>query len=58
MIFLNIFGCSNVLGTATDIKTVVGGKQLHVPFTMLISTYHFFVSVKFHGDHKTVKKLK
>ena len=38
-------------------KTMVEGKQWHAPCKIICSNKMFFVSVKFHGDHKTVTKL-
>ena len=57
--FLKNCGRSESLGITTCPKTVVGGKQGHAPCKILsLQQSLFYVSVKFHGDHKTVIKLR
>ena len=52
-------GKGECLGTTTCLMTVAGGKQGHAPCRMLpLQQILFFVSLKFHGDHKTVTKMR
>ena len=44
--------------TTTCPKTVVGGRQGNAPCKSLLLQPSLFVSVEFHGDHKTVTKLR
>ena len=55
--FLENCGRSESFPTTTCPKAVVMGKQGHAPCDGLSLTKLLFVSVKFHGDHKTVIKL-
>ena len=56
--FLNR-GCGENLGTTTCAKTVVGGKQGHAPCRILSLRQNLFcMSIEFHGNHKTVTKLR
>ena len=58
-IFLNNCGISENLEATTCLKTVVGGNQGHASCkTPLLQQSPFFVSVRFHGDHMTVTKLR
>ena len=54
--FLKHCGRGESLGTITCLKTVVGGKQGHVPCKIfMLQQSLFLVSVEFNGDHKTYK---
>ena len=47
------------LGTITCLETVVGVSKGMLPVKyLLLQQSPFFVSVKFHGDHKTVTKMR
>ena len=57
--FPSTCGRGESLGTTTCPKNVVGGKQVHyAPCKILSLRQSLFVSVKFHGDHKIVIKLR
>ena len=57
--FLLNCGASKSLRATTCLKTVVGGKQGHAPCKIpyLQQSNNTFVSVDFHGDHKTVFQI-
>ena len=56
--FLKNCGRAESLGVTTCPKTVAGGKQGHAPVKYFRSNKVYFLSVKFHGDHIAVKKLR
>ena len=57
--FLNNCGRGKSLGNTTCLKTAVGCKQGHAPCKIFSLQQNLFVvSVEFHGDHKTVTKLR
>ena len=56
--FLKKCGRGDSLRTTTCLRTVDGGKQGHALCRiLLLQQSPFFLSVKFHGDHKTVTNL-
>ena len=57
--FSNIVVLAESLGITTYLESVNGGMQGHAPCEILpFNQIPFFVSVKFHGNLKTVTKLR
>ena len=57
--FLKNCGRGEGLRTTICLETVVGGKQGRAPCKLLfLQQCFFFVSVKFHGDHWAVTKMR
>ena len=56
--FLKHCGRGESLGTTTCLQTVFVGRQGYSPCNILSLHQNLFVSDEFHGDHKTVTKLR
>ena len=57
--FLNNCGGGECLRTTAYPRTVVVGKQWHAPCKILLLQQRLFlVSIEFHGDHKTVTRMR
>ena len=56
--FLKIVIRVKASGPPPVLITVVGGKQGHASCGILSLQQSLFLSVKFHGDHRTVTKLR
>ena len=48
----------NASGATTCNRNVAGEKQGHASCKLLCTNKDFFVSVTFHGDHKTVARMR
>ena len=56
--FLNNYGRGDSLGTTICVKTNFWGKRGYAHCKMLLLQENVYVSVQFHGEHKTITKLR